>query len=401
MTRGRLAAQVGLVVVVALLAGLVLVGRPMQRTALTVAARPSPLTAPSPPSSAQPSADPGDLDEDIGSIVVVSWRASVPWQQVQALITNDHVGGVLMFGPNFGGNVAGLKAWDGRVASLAATACFDHPILSMLDEEGGAVAQVKAAFAPPSQLVASGGGAAHVRALEQANGAGLRAAGVGLDLAPVADVRTNPKDAVIGDRSFGASTSVVAPLVAAAVAGLHDGGAGATLKHFPGLGGAAGDPHLAIPTDPESEAAWERVQMPAFQAGVDAGADAVMVTAVYTPGLGGGALPAVFAPAVVGKLRSQLGFQGVIMTDSLSLGGIGARWSLPDAAVMAVAAGNDLLLLANGDPGYEAEAISAIRSAVLSGRLDRAQVHASAMRVNAMRDRWGRRPMPCRAPFEG
>src|SRR5207302_4254709 len=120
-----------------------------------------------------------------------------------------------------------------------------------------------------------------------------------------------------------------------AVLGLHDGGVGATLKHFPGLGGAAGDPHVAIPTDPESEARWESVQMPSFQAGIAAGADAVMTTAIYVPGLGGGNTPAMFSAPVVSRLRTQLNFGGVIMTDSMTMGGIGARWPLPEAAVMA------------------------------------------------------------------
>ena len=125
-------------------------------------------------------------------------------------------------------------------------------------------------------------------------------------------------------------------------------------------------------------------------------ADAVMVTSVYVPGLGGGSTPAMFSAPVVAKLRTQLGFEGAIVTDSLSMGGIGARWPLPEAAVMALAAGNDMLLLGNGDPNYEADAVSAVRGAVLSGRLDRTKLHESAMRVNALRDRWGGRYTPCR-----
>jgi beta-N-acetylhexosaminidase len=218
---------------------------------------------------------------------------------------------------------------------------------------------------------------------------------VGLDLAPVADVRTNPNDLVIGDRSFGYTTATVAPLVSAAVKGLHDGGVGATLKHFPGLGGAAGDPHVAIPTDNETAVQWAHVQMPAFKAGIDAGADAVMTTAVYVPGLGAGHTPAMFSAPVVNRLRTQLGFQGVIMTDSLSMGGVGARYSLPQAAVLALSAGNDLILLGNGDPIYEAAAVTAIQVAVKSGRLDRAKLHESALRVNQLRDRWGLPLKPC------
>jgi len=337
----------------------------------------------------------GSLDEDIGSVVVVSWRGG-DINPVRSLLDDGHVGGVLLFGSNFSGP-AGLAALTDRLRVLTSSACLDHPILVMLDEEGGQVTRVQAGFAPPSQLVAGSGGADNVRALERASASGLRQLGVGLNLAPVADVRTNSGDQIILDRSFGANPALVAPLVGAAVQGLHDGGVGATLKHFPGLGGAAGDPHVAIPTDYESEAQWQSVQMPAFQAGIAAGADAVMTTAVYVPGLGGGTTPAMFSAPVVGRLRTQLGFSGVIVTDSLSMGGVGARYSLPEAAVAAFAAGNDMVLLGNGDPAYEAEAMAAVRAAVVSGRLSRAALHDSAMRVNHLRDRWGRRFVHCRA----
>ena len=348
--------------------------------------QPVPITAP----------DLGSLDEDIGSVVVVSWRGSDINPGVRSLLDDGRVGGVLLFASNFNGP-AGLASLTDRLQALATSACLDHPILVMLDQEGGQVTRVQAAFAPPSQLVAGSGGADHVRALERTSAAGLHQLGVGLDLAPVADVRTNSGDQIILDRSFGSNPAIVSPLVGAAVQGLHDGGVGATLKHFPGLGGAAGDPHVAIPTDYETEAQWQRIQMPAFQAGIAAGADAVMTTAVYVPGLGGGTTPAMFSAPVVGRLRTQLGFGGVIVTDSLSMGGVGARYSLPEAAVAAFAAGNDMVLLGNGDPGYEAEAMAAVRAAVVSGRLDRVALHQSAMRVNQLRDRWGRRFVHCRA----
>jgi beta-N-acetylhexosaminidase len=338
-----------------------------------------------------------ELDDDIGAVLVVSQSGTEMSPTLRSMITTGRVGGVLLFGSNFK-TAAGLKAWTDRLRALASSACLDHPILVMVDEEGGQVNQVKASFAAPSELSAAAGGPQGVRAVERAAGAGLHQLGVGLDLAPVADVRTNPNDLVIGDRSFGSNATTVAPLVAAAVKGLHDGGVGATLKHFPGLGGAAGDPHVAIPTDYESEAQWTRVQMPAFKAGIAAGADAVMTTAVYVPGLGAGRTPAMFSAPVINRLRTQLGFQGVIITDSVSMGGIGARYPLPQATVLALAAGNDLVLLSNGDPRYELKAMAAVRAAVLSGRLDRTKLHESAMRVNSLRDKWGLSFTHCAAP---
>jgi beta-N-acetylhexosaminidase len=393
---GRLAVRLALVLVVGLLATTVVIGQPEAiRPTLTFKATPQIVE------QVSPGPDLVALDEDIGSVMVISWKASgqeARWPALQSLFVDGSVGGVLLFGSNFGGDPGSLRAWSDRLTALASSACLNHPILMMVDQEGGQVASVRGDFAPPSQLVAGAGGPDRVRSLEQKSAEGLRRSGIGLNLAPVADVRTNSRDAIIGDRSFGSNPTLVAPLVGAAVQGLHDGGVGATLKHFPGLGGAAGDPHNAIPTDATSEANWLRVQAPGFQAGIAAGADAVMTTAVYVPGLGGGSTPAMFSAPVVSRLRTQLGFAGVTITDSLSMGGIGAKWSLPEAAVMALAAGNDMLLLGNGDPAYEAQAIAAVRAAVLSGRLDRAKLHESAIRVNALRDKWGRRFTHCRTP---
>ena len=393
MGRGRLVARVGFVAVVALLAACVVIGRPSESASLVAAELPSAA-----PSDTPPPAPAWDLDADIGAVMVLSWKGTVGWDVVRPLLLRYRIGGVLLFTSNFGGTPAGVRVWSDRLSSLATQSCAEHPTLVMLDEEGGEVANVKASFAPPWPAVMAARGPAGVRELERVNGAGLRSAGVDLDLAPVADVRTNPRDGVIGGRSFGSSPSVVAPLVGAAVSGLHDGGVGAVVKHWPGLGGAAGDPHVAIPTDNESLATWSAVQLPGFAAGIAAGADAVMVTAMYAPALGAGSMPAVFSPAVISRLRTQLGFSGVVMSDSLSMAGLSNRWSLREAAVLALAAGNDMLLLGNADPGYEASAIEAVRAAVLSGRLDRTRLHESAMRVNALRDRWGRRFLPCRTP---
>jgi len=244
---GRTPVQLGLLSVVVLLSVLVTIGQPPSTHLKAAVSSRLPL-------SFGPLPESWDLDADIGSVMVLSWRGAVDWSDVQPVLVNHHIGGVLLFTPNFGGDPASLRELTTRVEGVAQSTCLGHPILTMLDEEGGEVSNVKADFAPPWPAVMAASGPDQVRELERISGAGLRAAGVGLNLAPVADVRTNPRDGIIGLRSFGGDPMVVAPLVSAAVAGLHDGGVGATVKHFPGLGGAPGDPHVAIPTDSESEA---------------------------------------------------------------------------------------------------------------------------------------------------
>jgi beta-N-acetylhexosaminidase len=305
------------------------------------------------------------------------------------LILDEKVGTVLIFSDNFT-DAAGLHRLTTQLQRLGREAGLPAPLLIAVDEEGGRVMRIHDGVSPlASQLELGVGGPQAVRQAVAENASGLHALGIELNLAPVADLRSNPADAVIGDRSFGGDPGVVGPLVAAAVNGLHDGGVAATLKHFPGLGGAAGDPHHAMPTDGESLDRWVATQARTFQAGIDAGADAVMTTAVVVPGLDPSGTPALFSRSVViGLLRERLHFQGVIVTDGLGMGGITTLYGLPDASVAAVRAGNDLVLLNSADADYEAAAIEAVKQQVRAGVIPLDQVQASAGRVIAMRARW-------------
>jgi beta-N-acetylhexosaminidase len=327
----------------------------------------------------------------VGQMMAASFGGPNVTDGLRHLILDEKVGTVLIFGDNFT-DAASLGRLTAELQALGREAGLPAPLLVAVDEEGGRVMRIHDGVAAlPSELALGAGGPQAVRQAVAATATGLHTLGIELDLAPVADLRTNPADAVIGDRAYGRDASVVAPLVAAAVTGLHDGGVGATLKHFPGLGGAAGDPHSAMPTDGESLDQWSATQALSFQAGIDAGADAVMTTAVVVPGLDPTRAPAVFSRAVVtGLLRDRLHFQGVIVTDGLGMGGITTLYRLPEATVAAVRAGNDLVLLNSADAAYQASAIEAVKQQVLAGVIPMDEVQASAARVVALRARWPR-----------
>jgi beta-N-acetylhexosaminidase len=322
-------------------------------------------------------------------MMAASFGGSNITEGLRRLILDEKVGTVLIFGDNFT-DAASLLRLTTQLQRLGRDAGLPAPLLIAVDEEGGRVMRVQDGVAAlPSELALGARGPQGVRDGVAATASGLHALGIQLDLAPVADLRSNPADAVIGDRSFGGDPAVVGPLVAAAVNGLHDGGVAATLKHFPGLGGAAGDPHSAMPTDGESLDRWAATQARSFAAGIDAGADAVMTTAVVVPGLDPSGTPALFSRAIVtGLLRDRLNFQGVIVTDGLGMGGITTLYGLPDATVAAVRAGNDLILLNSADAGYQASAIEAVKQQVRGGAIPMDQVQASAARVIALRARW-------------
>ena len=349
----------------------------------TVRATPTPT--PQPPTPA-----PLSTDMAVGQMVVVGYGGGSITAGLRHLILDDKVGGVILFTANCGCSLDSLRGLTAQLRQLGVEAGLPAPLLVTIDQEGGSVARVGAGISPlPDAFDLGREGAAAITASVSRTAADLAGAGVTMDLAPVADLRTNSADAVIGNRSFGADPALVGPLVAAYVDGLHRGGVASAIKHFPGLGGAPGDPHIALSTDPVTIDQWTQGSARSFAAGIAAGTDAVMTTAVYVPGLDPTGTPAMLSrPVVTGLLRERLGFQGVIVTDSLSLGGLQAVSALPRSTVQAALAGNDLLLLSSTDTNLEDVAIAALRAAVSSGQVPADAVQASAQRVVALRLRY-------------
>lgn len=216
-----------------------------------------------------------------------------------------------------------------------------------IDEEGGPVTRLEAArgstLPSASQL-----GRVDDTAVTRAAGAELarrvRASGATVALAPVADVNTNPRNPVIGARSFGATTALVSRHVAAMVTGIQAAGVAACVKHFPGHGDTAVDSHLGLPHVALPAAEVEAGHLPPFQAAIDAGVAAVMTSHVVVDAFG--ELPATLDPRVLGMLRER-GFTGAIVTDALDMAAIRAEFGAGPGAVRAILAGADLLCIGN------------------------------------------------------
>jgi beta-N-acetylhexosaminidase len=203
-----------------------------------------------------------------------------------------------------------------------------------------------------------------------------------LNLAPDADINSNPANPVIGVRSFGADPARVASHVAAAVEGYHAAGVIPTLKHFPGHGDTAVDSHLAMPTLPYTLERLERVELVPFARGIAAGAEVVMTAHLALPqALTGDALPATLSPWVLRHLlRERLGFQGVTITDCLEMNAISEGVGVPRGAVLALSAGADLVLVSHRHDRHHA-ALDAALAAAQDGTLDSAALQTSAARV--------------------
>lgn len=245
---------------------------------------------------------------------------------------------------------------------------------------------------PSNMAIGAGGRDDDAHAAGLITGREARAIGIHLAFAPTVDVNNNPSNPVINTRSFGERPNDVARLSAAFVRGVQEGGAAATLKHFPGHGDTDVDSHLGLPVISVARSRLDAVELVPFRAGIAAGAASVMTAHIALPQVYGDSVPATLRRDVMtGLLRDTLGFRGLTVTDALTMDGIAKGYGVAESAVRAVRAGDDILLM----PGNVEEAITAVVNAVEAGTIARTQVDASVRRILELKLRTGAiaRPM--------
>jgi len=344
------------------------------------------------------------LDDKVGQLIVSSFSATYlasdgeTFQALAEKVKQLRLGGFHVFGGAEPVPAALLADHYGSVTlgePLAAASTLNRlqslsllPLLNTADFESGAGFRIAGATAFPRQLAM---GAANDESLVQEAGRitalEARALGVHVNMAPVADVNNNARNPVINTRAFGESPEIVGRLASAYVRGLHAGGLLATLKHFPGHGDTDVDSHVGLPIIKHPRERLDRVELAPFREGIGAGADAIMTGHIQVPALD----PAEFSPAtlsqpiVTGLLRGELKFDGLIYTDSMGMDAVARRLSPGDAAVLAIKAGNDIVLHSPDD----AAAVRAIKSAIEQGQLPIAQIDASVRRVLRAKARLG------------
>jgi beta-N-acetylhexosaminidase len=346
------------------------------------------------------------VDEQVGQLLVPSLGSgfvstdSDTFDRLARLVRECHVGGFHVLGgveaaPAVLLNPAYRTVSFGQPLAVAALlnrlqALSRVPLLNTADFETGLGFRLDGATTFPREMalaaIAMADEADGVRAVRESariTAVEARAIGVHVNLAPVADVNSNPRNPVINTRSFGEDVDLAGRLAAAYVAGAREGGLIATLKHFPGHGGVDADSHLGLPIVSSPREQIDRIDLPPFRRGIEAGAEAVMVAHLQVPALDPApSTPATFSAAIVdGVLRGRLGFQGLVYTDSMSMDAITKLVPPGEAAVRAVAAGVDQVL----DPPDPGAAFDALRSAVASGRLSRDRLAKSVRRVLAVK----------------
>ena len=294
--------------------------------------------------------------------------------------------GVTLFGPN----IVAPEQVSALTTSLrsAASVSSADPVIA-IDEEGGDVTRVAYADGSPYPGNAALGAVDDVsltRAVSRAIGLDLAALGINFNLAPCADVLGSADSPAVGTRSFGADTDLVSRHTAAAVAGLQSAGVAACTKHFPGHGRTGTDTHAAIATIEGGLAELRQRDLPPFAAAIRAGTIAIMPSHLRVPELTGDLPATVSAAALGGLLRGELGFTGVIVSDALEMRAVRDRFGVPGAAVLAVAAGTDLLCLGRDNDEAEYLAVrSALVDAVRDGTISGTRLEDAADRVARLR----------------
>lgn len=331
------------------------------------------------------------LDQRIGQMFMVSIYGEGLNDTGRAFLKEMTPGAVAAFTSNGTGPArinATVNAWQ----EVAVQSGAKIPYIVAIDHEGGTVTRLTEGFTPIPWGAALGAmPPAQAQKVAQIAAQELRAVGISMDLAPVADVRSDPVVNFMERRAFGPDPERVSGAVAAYITGLQSSGMISTLKHFPGHG-TAGDSHLFLPRVASTREQIEIFDLPPFRAGIAAGASVVMVGHLNIPALESKPdIPATFSRAIVTDLlRGELGFTGVIMTDAMDMGAVVNNFTATDAAVRAVQAGIDLIASGpNLSLTRQLEMKAAIRDAVLSGQISEERIDESARRILKLKAQYG------------
>lgn len=304
--------------------------------------------------------------------------------KMQKTLKKYPVGGLVLFGKNIS-TPTQLTAFIKDMQEQSAVALFVG-----IDEEGGKVSRI--AKSPnfdvtqfeSMQKIGESGNVANAKNVGLTIGSYLKSYGFNLDFAPVADTNTNPDNIVIGDRSFGKAPDLVAKMVAAEIAGLHKSGIMSCIKHFPGHGDTKGDTHTGYVATEKTWGQLKECELIPFIHSLDA-TDMVMIAHITVPNITADKLPASLSVEMIkGKLRGELGYKGVIISDSMAMGAITQGYSSSEAAIKAILAGVDIILM----PEDFVNAYNGIYTAVKNGIISEERIDESVLKILSLKERY-------------
>lgn len=326
------------------------------------------------------------IHKKAGRLMIAGFKGHTISEEIKHLIHTYHIGGVILFGRNIGTPEEILHLT--RSLQLEAKAAgYKVPLLISIDQENGVVRRLGegTTIIPGAMLLGAAQDPAYSRKAGELTGKELKALGINWNLAPVVDINNNPKNPVIGVRSFGEDPQKVSELAKQSMLGMQDAKVMTTLKHFPGHGDTSVDSHLDLPVISHDLERLHQVELVPFKYCIAAGADAIMSAHVYFPALEAEAdLPATLSRFVItGLLREELGFEGVVTTDCMEMDAIAKGIGTVNGTVKAVQAGVDLVMVSHLHDLQE-QSILKIAEAIENGEIDEVQVDRSIERIDSM-----------------
>ena len=325
-------------------------------------------------------------------------------EEIRSMLARNRFGGYLLFGENFSDTEQSVRMVSGLQAANQSGGGV--PMLIFVDQEGGRVNRIPwSSIGVGNMALGATGDPENARKMAAIHGEEIRQLGIHADFAPVVDVNNNPSNPVIGDRSFSDDAQTVAEFGCAYLAGLHDAGTIAALKHFPGHGNTDTDSHTGFPLISSSYEELKENELIPFQTAIDAGADMVMTAHIQFPMIEQETAVSVstgekiYLPATMSRtiltdiLRKEMGFEGVIVSDALDMAAITKNFSMEDTLKWTVNAGVNLLILPavfNHSEFLAMEPwVDTLVSLVESGEIDEARIDDSVLRILRLKEKYG------------
>lgn len=337
------------------------------------------------------------LEQRVGQLLFVGIDGTTAGAQAKQLIADYHVGGVILFGPNITNAAQAVKLTNALKAANAASGKV--PLWLGVDEEGGRVSRMPGDYVnmPTAKAVGDVDNTTYARKIGQLLGKEVQSLGLNVDFAPVLDVNSNPQNPVIGDRSFGPAAALVSRIGIQELKGLQETKVLPVVKHFPGHGDTSVDSHIGLPVVDHDLTRLRNLELVPFKDAIGQQAEAVMVAHLLMRKIDPD-YPASQSRAVItGLLRGELGFQGVVITDDLTMGAIAESYGTGTAAVRAIKAGADVALVGH-EFAKAKEAYDALLAAAKSGELPGQAIQTSAERIVRLKLTYGLSDREAAAP---
>lgn len=326
------------------------------------------------------------LEEKIGQMVIIGLDGYNVNENTIDMIQNKKVGGFILFKKNIGDSGQLLNL----VNSLKEKNSNNKiPLLISIDEEGGKVSRVPDEFKniPTNREIGKINDKNFSYEIGNILAMQLSAFGINMDFAPVLDVNTNPNNPVIGNRSFGNDPNIVSNLGIATMKGIKDKGVIPVVKHFPGHGDTSVDSHLGLPSIENNLNRLNEVELVPFKNAIKDGADVVMVAHILMTKLDPD-YPASMSKKVIGDiLRADLNFDGVVITDDMTMGAIMKNYNIEDAAIKSVNAGSDIVLVCHNNDN-QVNVINNLHKAVKEGEISEERIDKSVYRILKLKDKY-------------